>query len=64
MAKIIMTDNYAREEVAEVLVCESVNERFGKRIVDGLNESRRTDAEFFQMIEDDYRLCRGLEDLI
>jgi hypothetical protein len=64
MAKIIMMDNYNREMVADILVCENVNDRFGKRIVECLNENRKNDDEFFQTVEDDYRLSRGLEDLI
>jgi hypothetical protein len=64
MAKIIMTDNYARETVADVLVCENVNERYSGKIVECMNENRKTDDEFFQLVEDDYRLSKGWEDLI
>ena len=36
--KIIQSDNYSRESVADILIAENVNEYFGKMIVEFLNE--------------------------
>lgn len=62
--KIICVDNYNRENVADSLVCENVNEVYGKWIVELLNKSRvRSDQDFYRLVDNDYRLSRGMEDL-
>lgn len=59
--KIIQVDNYCRDSVADVLIAENVNEYFGNMIVDLLNEKTN---QYFILEKDDYRLFKGLEDLI
>jgi len=60
--KIVQIDNYSRESAADILIAENVNEFFGKMIVDFLNE--RPGESYFILEKDDYRLSRGLADLI
>lgn len=60
--KIVEKDNYCRESVSDTLVAENVNEYFGKIIVDFLNT--KTDCYFYSLEEDNYRLSKGLADLI
>lgn len=60
--KIIQVDNYCRDSVADVLIAENVNEYFGNIIVDLLNEKQTN--QYFILENDDYRLSKGLEDLI
>ena len=68
--KIVGTDNLARESVADVLWMENIPETpdncaLCRRICDKLNE-RLGDGpgKFYQIKKDDYRLSRGMEDLV
>lgn len=64
--KIIGTDNLARESVADILVAENVREFYAAAMVEGLNKRfcQGDDGIFFKLVPDDYRLSRGMEDLI
>ncbi|MGG1659535.1 hypothetical protein [Brevibacillus sp. NRS-1366] len=63
--KIIAVDNFARESVAEKLIAENVNEYWGKRIVDSLNDKQHANSQdFFELVSDDYVLWRGMEELV
>ncbi|AGR47661.1 hypothetical protein PHIM7_19 [Sinorhizobium phage phiM7] len=62
--KIIGVDNYNREYCADVLICENVrNTYIGNLIVEYLNSLATTD-NYYKLVEDDYRLWRGMEELI
>lgn len=56
--KIICTDNFGRETVNDRLVCENVNEFYGSKIVEFLNERYSGDysSDFYRLVNDDYRL--------
>jgi len=64
--KIVMTDNFARETVADFLVCTDIDEPLASKIVDSLNSefSGETSPNWFRVYEDDRRLWRGMEELI
>lgn len=64
--KIIAVDNFARESVADWLVCENVrNETVGKIMVDALNRENGIDGgDFYKLVSDDHKLWRGMEELI
>lgn len=64
--KIIGVDNLARESVADVLVAENVSEFYAETMVDALNKRFCHDygGLFFKLVPDDYRLSRGMEDLV
>ena len=53
--KIIGVDNYARDEVSDVLVCENINESYGTEIVDFLNR-HENNPRFYKLEDDDYKL--------
>lgn len=62
--KIICTDNYARESVADRLVAENVkNDDEAQFIIEALN-SRAGHAEYYVIRDDDYKLWRGMEELV
>jgi hypothetical protein len=62
--KIVATSNYNLESVADWLVCENLaNEAVGREIVDALN-SKLNDAYYYMLVSDDYKLWRGMEELI
>jgi hypothetical protein len=63
--KIVQTDNYDRETVAEELVAENIkSEEYAGIMLNALQTHRRNPAVWFKLAKDDYRLYRGMEDLI
>lgn len=54
--KIIAIDNFDRDWVSDILVCENVNEYYGKKIVDYLNKEVGDSQNFYILKEDDYKL--------
>lgn len=61
--KIIAVDSYARENVADILVCENVNEYYAKLIVQLLNYDKEN-SRWFVAVEDDHKLWRGMEEFV
>ncbi len=67
--KIVAVDNFAQESVADVLVAENIsNKSYAEVMVNALNERYCKPFEnaprFYEVKEDDYRLSRGMEDLV
>ena len=64
--KIIEVDNLNRDYIADILIAENVHHHYGRTIVEALNEkySGPDSEQFFKLVKDDYRLSRGMEDLI
>lgn len=57
--KIVMTDNYARDYVDDILICENVGRVYGKIIVDCLNNHiTGTCDKYFILVDDDYKLVK------
>ncbi len=58
--KIICVDNFARETHDDVLVCENVNEYYGKFLVNLLNDnlSGENSADFYRLVEDNHKLYK------
>ena len=55
--KIIITDNYDRENVSEAICCENVDRRHGELIVRLLNDSFGVnDPNYYKLVEDSYKL--------
>jgi len=56
--KVIITDNYDRETVSDVLLCENVTPFNARRIAKAMNQvfSGNHSDEYFQAVEDDYVL--------
>lgn len=56
--KIICVDNFNRESVSDTLVAENVNEFYGKKIVDFLNDkfSGDTTGCWFRLVTNKYKL--------
>lgn len=64
--KIIGVDNFAREAVADFLVCENVrNDYVGKIMVDALNAHEgEHGGTWFKLVPADHKLWRGMEELV
>ncbi len=64
--KIIGIDNFARESVADFLVCENVaNDFVGKIMVDALNAYEGDHGtRHYRLVDADHRLWRGMEELV
>ncbi|MED3440285.1 hypothetical protein P4393_12540 [Bacillus subtilis] len=56
--KVIAVDNFNRETVDDILVCENVNEYHGNMIVEMLNKrlSSRHSLTYYRLVEDNYTL--------
>lgn len=63
--KIIAIDNGARESVADRLVAANVPEVEGKIMCDALRATcDGNSAWYYNLVEDDHRLSKGMEDLV
>jgi hypothetical protein len=60
MMKIIQIDNFNRDEVSDILVCEGVTSYYGEAIVAGLNEQFSGDNSsfYFRLVLDEYVLYK------
>jgi len=55
--KVIGVSNFALESVSDILICESVSKRNGKRFVELLNQDGEEHATYhYRLVEDDYKL--------
>lgn len=63
--KIVAVDNFARESVADILIKENVSKEEGEKIVAEQNYGMGdNDPRYYVLKEDDYKLWRGMEELI
>lgn len=65
--KIVGVDNHARESVADILICENVNPEMADKLADLLNKDSKVgdmSGTYYRAVKDDYRLSRGMEDLV
>ncbi|RXZ78047.1 hypothetical protein EBB07_28745 [Paenibacillaceae bacterium] len=68
--KIIRKDNYNREHVADQLVAENIIKYYGEVIVEMLNDKFVDCREgcyspdYYELVEDDYVLWKGMEELV
>jgi hypothetical protein len=66
--KIVATDNFANETVADDLICENIKiKEYADTMCKALNEkfcNSEYSPRHFQVWEDDKRLSRGMEDLV
>lgn len=66
--KIVAIDNLANDAVADLLVAENItNKSYAEVMVKALNEHYCNDdygARYYVVKENDYRLSRGMEDLV
>ncbi|MDY7043599.1 hypothetical protein RVS70_05210 [Virgibacillus sp. M23] len=63
--KVILVDNFNRESEADTLIAENVSEYWGNRIVKALNDKNHKNSfEYFELVDDDYKLWRGMEELV
>ena len=63
--KIIQVDNFDRDNVPDVLICENIkSEIYGNAIVDALNEKYSGESsEFWAILVSDSRKLITLEDI-
>ena len=64
--KIVCVDSYARETRADALVCESIaDKRLGTLMVEALQSGpQRSTDDWYRLFPANYRLCRGMKDLV
>jgi len=54
--KIIMIDNFNRDSVSDVLICENMHPKFAFIIKDLLDKNYTDKDWFFKLVENDYKL--------
>ncbi|NGS95737.1 hypothetical protein G6Z25_02230 [Clostridium perfringens] len=58
--KIVFVDNIGDKSwCSDVLVCENVNEKFGTKIEEMLNNELNDEAYAYLLVEDDYELYKS-----
>jgi hypothetical protein len=63
--KVVGIDSYARDTIADTLVEENLDEQAAITLVERMNsEAGENPSRWYVMVEDDYRLSRGMEDLV
>ena len=62
--KVISVDNYDREHISDTLICENVSGYLGSEIVEFLNQKFKYGSDYYKLVDDDYKLWRGMEELI
>lgn len=64
--KIIIKDNFDRDIFAEEVIAENVNEYLGKELVGEWNNKHWHDysSYYLELVDDDYKLYNGYEDLM
>jgi hypothetical protein len=65
MAKLIKTDNYNRDHIADELIYDQLTLQEAQKMADEYNATVADGTDwYYQAVEDDYRLSRGMEDLV
>ena len=66
MAKLVLVDNLDRENVADILVEENLSEEEAKRKAEEYNNKNNPCAFgwFAKVVSDDYKLWKGVEELV
>lgn len=64
--KIVTKDNYDRDLSVEQVVAENVNEVIGKELVQAWKDKYWNDFSdyYLELVEDDYKLYNGYEELL
>lgn len=58
--KIVCVDNFDRETISDVLICENIAFGYGEDIVKFLNDrySGNSSSDFYKLVSDDYKLFK------
>ena len=66
MAKLILVDNFNREHIADVLVEDNLDEKEANERANKYNDEHRNMSWnwFAKTVSDDYKLWRGMEELV
>lgn len=64
MAKLILVDNYNRECIKDILVAANINEKTAKKKADEYNALHPHGDYFARAVPDDYKLWRGMSELM
>ena len=63
--KIVNVDNLNRESTADTLVAENINEYWGKKVVELLNDDTHYQSnDYFKLVENNHVLWRGMDELL
>ena len=62
--KVIRTDNYGRDEIADDYIMGFLTDAEADELVEVLNRVNHDDHWWYKSVANDYRLSRGMADLV
>jgi len=64
MAKVVLVDNLNREIIEDKILKENVTEQEAHKLADAYNQKHPHDSWFARVVDDNYKLWRGMAELI
>lgn len=64
MAKVVLVDNFNTETIADKVLKENVTEQEARKLADDYNQKHPGDSWFARAVDDNYKLWRGMAELI
>lgn len=65
MAKVVLVDNFDRENIPDQLLKDEITEEEANELADEYNRCHQGSYDWYaRAVADDYRLWRGIEELI
>ena len=62
--KLVQIDGYNRDEVADILILDNLKNFQAIILLEAYLKAFGSNEFSFAIYEDEYRLCRGMEDLV
>lgn len=62
--KVIGVDNFGRDSVADILIEDNLTAEAAEKVVSDYNDSRFTRPYWAIAVENNYKLWRGMEELV
>ena len=62
--KLIQVDGYQRDTVADILILEGLDKENSETVLEAHLKRWGSDSIWFRVVDDNYVLSRGMEDLI
>lgn len=64
MAKVVLVDNFNTETIADKVLKENVTEQEARKLADDYNRKHPGDSWFARAVDDNYKLWRGMAELV
>ena len=64
MAKVVLVDNLDREIIEDKILKENVTDQEAEKLADAYNRKHPGDSWFARAVDDNYKLWRGMAELV